>query len=123
MNHLWSLVSGAHEQNQGAVYLAAASRNIKSFLPQFGITINEDGSITSEFFIALENLVSYCCKVHGPGLAKLEAFLNKAIRQAGCYAHLRRYFLQALEALNLKEVFNAACKGSVEGFEQRVDYV
>ena len=91
-------------------------------MAQFGITINEDGSITSEFFIALENLVSDCCKVHGPGLAKLEAFLNKAIRQAGCYAHLRRYFLQALEALNLKEVFNAACKGSVEGFEQRVDY-
>ena len=118
-NYLWGLISGAHEETQGAIYLATESRSTEEFLRQFGYS-NEDG----EEFVsacALENLVTDCYSVYIPGVAKLEEILGRKILRAGCYAHLRRYFLDALKSMKLSTVYQAACRGTVAGFEQRVD--
>ena len=119
-SYLWGLTTGAHEEKQGVIYLAAISRNADEFLRQFGYSTNDDGS---EVILpcALQHLVTDCCSVYIPGIGRLEGLTGHEIVRGGCYAHLRRYFRDALLAMKLLGVFEAASQGPLVGFEQRVE--
>ena len=118
-NNLWGLVSGAHEEIQGVLYLAAETRSSEEFLNQFGFTKKEGEEAILP--CALMNLVTDCSNVYHSGVEKLEELIGHKVQRGGCYAHLRRYFRDALENMKLLKVYDAACQGTVSGFEQRLN--
>ena len=120
--HLWGMVTGAHEKKQGAIYLASRSRDTESFLRQFGLSGDDAGPQTI-FPCAIKNLITDCCPVYHPGVAKLEELSGHTIRRAGCYAHLRRYFIDALRTMNLLDIFEVVNPKRIPGFEERLDAI
>ena len=87
---------------------------------QFGYTEDESGAATI-LPCALKSLVSDCCTVYIPGVSTLNELLKREIVRAGCYAHLRRYFIDALTSMDLRDVFNAVAQGDLCGFNERLD--
>ena len=117
--HIWGMTTYARAEKKGAVYLASKSRSTEDFLMQFGLTKQGDKEVILP--CGIKNIVSDGCSSHPAGIDKIEKLSNRTILRAGCYAHLRRYFLNALIDLKLLQVFEAASKGDIESFEERVD--
>ena len=117
--NLWGMVTGAHEEIQGAMFLAAESRSVDEFLKQFGYTKEDETEII--FPCGLKNFVTDCCNVYIPGIEKIEQLTGRKVVRGGCYAHLRRYFIEAMESLNIWAVYDAVCGNEVGGFEERVE--
>ncbi len=104
-NYIWCLVTGSHEKKQGVVYLGSKTRSTEEFLKQFKDAESLD---TDEF--AIEALVTDCYSGYPPGITLLEEMLDgRHIVHAGCFFHLRKYFIEALSLLKLDKVFRKIC--------------
>ena len=116
--YIWCFVTGKHEKAKGVIYYPAKTRKIEEFLQGLGCTKNDDGTykITE---LAIENLIADCYQVYPSAKNILEDGLTRKINLSGCYAHLRRKFVDALKQLELWNIFKQALKGDVKNFWDR----
>ena len=59
--------------------------------------------------IAMESLITDAYKVYEIGVAELSELLQRVIVSAGCFAHMRKYFIEALTAMGLSNLFYKVC--------------
>ena len=104
-NYIWCLVTGSHEEKQGVVYLGSKTRSSEEFIRQF-----KDAETLEPDEFAIEALVTDCYSGYPPGIEYLENMLEgRHIVHAGCFFHLRKYFMEALALLKLDKVFRKIC--------------
>ena len=123
-NYLWTLVTGKHEPKQGVVYLAAEDRSHGSFMRQFGLVADAESGqyiLPEGFDIKIENLITDCYTGYRKGVELLEKLLGRPLLRACCFAHLRKYFIEALDTMRLAEVFLNICTGSATGYGERLE--
>lgn len=117
--HIWGMTTFARAEKKGAIYLATKSRSTEDFLRQFGLS--KEGDKENIFPCGIRNFISDGCSSHPSGLDKVEELSGRKIVRAGCYAHLRRYFREALICLNLKDIFDAATSDDFRAFDDLVE--
>ena len=113
-NYVWVLVTGKHEKYQGVVYLAARSREKQEFFNQF------EGSLTPDK-LAIRALVTDGYLVYSSAVEELEEMLGRKVKHACCYFHLRQYFIEALELMQIDDIFYAVCTGNAKDYYERVE--
>ena len=118
-NYLWALVTGKHEELQGVVYLAGKTRESDTFLKQFGFNKEQNEDILDE--ISIINIITDCYAGYTSGIQELEKLLGRKLNHGACYAHLRRYFLDALQQMGVKDIFFAICDGPASDFKERLE--
>ena len=118
-NYLWALVTGKHEELQGVVYLAGKTREADTFLKQFGFNKEQNEDILDE--ISIINIITDCYAGYTSGIQELEKLLGRKLNHGACYAHLRRYFLDALQQMGVKDIFFAICDGPASDFKERLE--
>ena len=112
-NYVWALVTGKHEELQGTVYFASRTRKDEEFLNQLGENITSGE-------IAINYVISDAYKGYSSGIEKLEGMITRTVRNAGCYFHLRQYFLEAIENMGLSDVFYEISTCAAEEYPQKV---
>jgi len=113
-NYVWVLVTGKHEKYQGVVYLAAKSREKQEFFNQF------EGSLTPDK-LAMRAMVTDGYQVYSSAVEELEEMLGRKVKHACCYFHLRQYFIEALELMQIDDIFYAVCTGNAKDYSERVE--
>ena len=98
------------------MYQASVTRSTEEFLNQFGYEINEDGQEVI-YPCALKYLVTDCSNVYNSGVEKIEELLGNIVVHGGCYAHLRRYFIEALRTMKLLEVFQPPAQAQFQNLK------
>ena len=116
-NYIWCLVTGSHEEKQGVVYLGSKTRSSEEFIKQF-----KDAETLEPDEFAIEALITDCYSGYPPGIALLEDMLEgRHIVHAGCFFHLRKYFIEALSLLKLDKVFRKICTCPPDDYDEYLD--
>lgn len=102
--YMWVAVTGKHELYPSALFFGAEGRANDEFLKIFGDIEEENVKV------AIRNAVTDGHSAYPLGIKKLESYLKTLIRHAICLVHVRRLFLQAIEAFNLTTEYNVASK-------------
>lgn len=79
----------------------------KSFYVSFSLTTIRE--CWDPKFYVINTIISDAYSAYPPGIAKVEELIGHKITYAGCFAHLRRYFLDALRLMKLDRVFLNIC--------------
>ena len=96
------------------VYLAAKSREKQEFFNQF------EGSLTPDK-LAMRAMVTDGYQVYSSAVEELEEMLGRKVKHACCYFHLRQYFIEALELMQIDDIFYAVCTGNAKDYSERVE--
>lgn len=114
--YMWVAVTGKHELYPSALFFGAEGRANDEFLKIFGDIEEENVKV------AIRNAVTDGHSAYPLGIKKLESYLKTLIRHAICLVHVRRLFLQAIEAFNLTTEYNVASKDlSTKNFVEKIE--
>ena len=110
--YIWVAVTGKHEIHPVSIFMASEGRKHTDFLKFFGINANEDGSYTLENNLesTLKNIVSDGYSAYPTGIKILKKYILTICLHGMCIVHVRRDFLNALEAFGILKEYLRAVK-------------